>query len=198
LELSDSGGPQGATSHLSGKSPLLAVLLQCLPLLFVGGCLASTFGPASWYLDSPGDWIIEILVLAGLAWGLGYAYLKQPERLARAIGSGVILLILSWWLNIVLLDGCIDLGTSEQCPERVRIFDRPFSLITAAFILFWVLLYARDAFKMATALAHGRSADEAGGKYYLNRIAIASSLLGICVFAFYFSNYCTQLWNNTK
>jgi hypothetical protein len=80
LAAPDPDRSQASNASWPNKSRLLAVLLQCLPLLFSGGCIASTFGPAGWYLDSPGDWIITVLGFFVFAWGLGYVYLGQYQR----------------------------------------------------------------------------------------------------------------------
>jgi hypothetical protein len=167
-------------------------------LLFTGGCIASTFGPATWYLDAPGDWILFILGLFVLAWGFGYLYLQQGRRFVRAFWSGLLLATFAWWLNVVLLAGCIDLGTAQQCPQRVRIFDRPFAVLTAVAVGFWVLLYARDAFQVATALGSGRSAEQTGRRSFVGRVAITSAAISIAVLAFYSSAYCNRLWESTK
>jgi hypothetical protein len=198
LGASDPDTPPAYSPAPAGKSRLLAVLLQCLPLLFTGSCLASTFGPPAWYLDAPGDWITSLFGLFILAWGFGYVYLRQGRRFVRALCSGLVLALFAWWSNIVLLDGCIDLGTTQQCPQRVRIFDRPFAVLTAAAIGFWVVLYARDAFAVATALGRGRSAEQTGRRSFLGRIALTSAAIGIAVLAFYASAYCNRLWESTR
>jgi hypothetical protein len=198
LAASDPDGSRAPNAYWSAKSRLLAVLLQCLPLLFVGACIASTFGPAGWYLDSPGVWVITVLGFFVFAWGLGYVYLGQYRRFVRAVYSAVVLSFFAWWLNLVLIDGCIDLGTSLRCPQRVRIFDRPFALLTAAVVGLWVVLYARDAFKLVTALSHGQSEETAGSRSFLGRISLASAAIGIAVLAFYFSPYCDRLWEGTR
>jgi hypothetical protein len=80
----------------------------------------------------------------------------------------------------------------------VRVFDRPFALLTAAAVGFWVLLYARDAFQLATALGRGQYAEQTGSRSFLARIAIASAAIGIAVLAFYLSPACDRLWESTR
>jgi hypothetical protein len=167
-------------------------------LVFTGCCIASTFGPAAWYLNAPGNRIISVLGLFVLAWGFGYAYLRRTQRFLFALCSGLVLSLFAWWLNIVLLDGCIDLSKTQQCPQRVRIFDRPFAVVTAATIGIWVLLYAYDAFLLAGAADIDRSAEDAESSRILRGIAITSTVIGIVVLVFYLSPYCNQLWENTR
>jgi hypothetical protein len=198
LAAPDPDRSQASNAYWPTKSRLLAVLLQCLPLLFSGGCIASTFGPARWYLDSPGDWIITVLGFFVFAWGLGYVYLGRYQRFVGAVYSAVVLSIFAWWLNLVLLDGCIDLGTKLQCPQRVRIFDRPLALLTATVVGLWVVVYARDAFKLVTALSHGRSEEAAGSRSYFGRVSLASAAIGIAVLGFYFSPFCSRMWDSTR
>jgi hypothetical protein len=181
---------------LPAKSPLLVVLLQCLPLLFAGGCIASTFGPAGWYLEAPGNSILLAIGLFAFAWGLGYAYLGRTRRWVGTLPITVGLAIFAWWLNLVLLTGCIDLGTSFQCPQRVRIFDRPFALLTAVVVGVWVVAYARDALRLVTALNTGASEEQTGRIF--RYLMFGCGAIAIAVTAFYFSPYCTQMWNSTR
>jgi hypothetical protein len=198
LAASNADGSRAPNAQWPAKSRLLAVLLQCLPLLFVGGCLASTFGPAGWYLASPGDWILSVLGVFVFAWGLGYVYLGQYRRFIHAAYSAVVLSIFAWWLNLVLLDGCNDLGASLQCPQRVRIFDRPLAVLTAAVVGVWVVVYSRDAFRLVTTLQQGRSEEAAGRRSFFGRVSLVSVAIGIAVLGFYVSPYCSRLWESTK
>ena len=198
MDATDADIALAAAPAPAGKSRLLAVLLQCLPMLFTGGCVASTFGPAGWYRDAPGTWFYTALALFAFAWGFGYLYLGQRSRFVRALGTGVLLAFLAWWLNLVLLDGCIDLGTREQCGQHVRVFDRPFALLTAGVVGFWVVLYARDAFTLSTALGRGRPPEETGGRSFVGRIAVSSTVIGFAMLAFYISPVCGRLWDSTR
>jgi hypothetical protein len=63
---------------LRRKEPVIAVVLQCIPLLAAAGCIASGAS------DQSASALSCILWWSALLWGLGYVYLGRPARV-RAI-----------------------------------------------------------------------------------------------------------------
>jgi hypothetical protein len=83
----------------------LVLLLQCLPLLGLGGCAAvwatTPVGPFLREASAPAFWAFTGLIygLAGLSlcWGLGYLYAGERERLGCALAlAGPLLVILCY------------------------------------------------------------------------------------------------------
>lgn len=77
---------------LKRKSAILAVALQCLPLLFLGSIIAYLrlpgFRETFWSPDSP---LSLFQVLLGFLWGVGYAYLGRAKRFVLTLPLGALL-----------------------------------------------------------------------------------------------------------
>src|SRR5689334_8204611 len=74
--------------------PIVAVVLQCVPLLAAGGCTANALTNQHAQSDYGSGWLMLALV-AGLFWGLGYAYLGKWARFVALFFLGPIFALTS-------------------------------------------------------------------------------------------------------
>jgi hypothetical protein len=128
----------------------LVILLQCLPLLGLGGCSAIwsavPVGPFLRQAGAPAFWTfsIAVLLLAGLSlcWGLGYLYAGQRERLGCALAlAGPLLVIVTFGY---IFDGFRPARTDADEVRRGQAM-----LWTALLCAGPVLVMAWDAWRLA-------------------------------------------------
>lgn len=122
------------------KSPLVAALLQCIPLLGAGSCIANGA------TDLGFDWVV-FLWWSVLLWGLGYAYLDRMRRFLVWGLAGPLLAIGSCFASFS--------GVSYDFEHNTRSEDRPAAnraaVQTGLLVSLAVLLLAVDAARLAAA-----------------------------------------------
>jgi len=142
-----------AKSSAGRKSLMLAVLLQCIPLLGASSCY--------WYAAKPEDvtTVVNPLVIFLLFWGLGYAYVGRGGRFLLTFVCGPLFFLVSCGVvssgvQVDFEHGPTTLTTAEANSVRS-------AAVTEGLILSGViLLLAVDALRLAA--AHNASLQQAG------------------------------------
>jgi hypothetical protein len=119
------------------KSALVAVLLQCIPLLGVPSCVAGGLGRPPVADVIP----IGFFLVASLCWGLGYPYLGRWER----FGHATFLLLYVVAVGVAGWMGNMTTAYSSPTPGRLN----GVLLFLAGSMIVAVLVLAIDAWRLA-------------------------------------------------
>lgn len=126
--------------HHRRHSRILALLLQCVPLLFVAGCLQSVA------LATRFSMIVgAVLSLSMMLSGLGYLYLREHGRYSGALAAGIAIWGVSIIVNVGLTFGCLDSSEVSGCYRQAVDSGTLEAVLTCTVVVIFVIYTIQDA-----------------------------------------------------
>jgi hypothetical protein len=136
-----SGARRQHRHHHHHRRPLLvvAVLLQCVPLFFVAGCLTAVASAtrASTILGA----LLSVSLMMG---GFGYLYIGERSRFTSAIFAGAAIWITGLLFNFGFTIGCLDTAEVSSCYREAANAGTLQAVITCTVAIMFVVFCIRD------------------------------------------------------
>lgn len=149
------------------------------PLLTVTIAQTAVMGFMAPVLLIGGHSLLELLVVVGLAFGLGRFLGMRPVIGSISVLGGAVLLWMGWGMVPAALSGSLDLNASSAGAGDVHISVLHNPVITGMVVSasnpYWVIWWATVGMTLFGALAHGRGITDRGtavpiGTFYLGHI----------------------------